>query len=187
MILTDREIKISLNRGIIIIDPPPQEIAFSSTTVDLKLDPILTEYKKVQGGVETVIDPGHADFQGEKTIAALSNSIDISKGDGYSLQPNKLILGWTQETVNLRIDSRLAARVEGKSSLARLGLGVHVTAPIIHSGFKGRIRLEIINHGALPIRLRPGMRICQLVFEATLGTPDAGYSGQFLNQSQDMI
>jgi dCTP deaminase len=94
-----------------------------------------------------------------------------------------LVLGWTREYVDLKTDARLAGRVEGKSSLARLGLGVHITAPTIHSGFKGRIRLEIINHGDVPIRLRSGMRICQLILETTLGTPERGYRGQFLGQS----
>ena len=60
------------------------------------------------------------------------------------------MLGWTAEYVELPIDSRIAARVEGKSSLARLGLGVHITAPTIHAGFPGQIRLEIVNHGHLP-------------------------------------
>ncbi|MBZ0230531.1 MAG: dCTP deaminase, partial [Bauldia sp.] len=87
------------------------------------------------------------------------------------------------EYIDLKTDSRLAGRVEGKSSLARLGLGIHLTAPTIHSGFKGRIRLEMVNHGAMPIKLRAGMRICQLIFETTLGTPQRGYSGQFLGQS----
>src|SRR6202034_2954534 len=92
----------------------------------------------------------------------------VIPADGYSLVPKKLILGWSAEYIDLRNDARLAARVEGKSSLARLGLGVHVTAPTIHAGFDGRIRLEIINHGLIPIRLRAGMRICQLIFEQTL-------------------
>ena len=77
---------------------------------------------------------------------------------------------------------RLAARVEGKSSLARLGLAVHVTAPTIHAGFDGHTQLEIINHGGVPIRLRTGMRIYQLIFEQTLGTPVKGYSGRFSGQ-----
>jgi dCTP deaminase len=85
--------------------------------------------------------------------------------------------------VNLPYDSRLAARVEGKSSLARLGLGVHITAPTIHAGFEGQIRLELINHGRLPITVKPGMRICQLIFEQTLGTPQRGYHGQFSGQT----
>jgi dCTP deaminase len=87
----------------------------------------------------------------------------------------------TREYVNLK-EARLGARVEGKSSLARIGLSIHVTAPTIHAGFEGRIRLEIMNHGILPIRLKPEMRICQLILEQTVGTPDKGYQGQFRGQ-----
>lgn len=92
-------------------------------------------------------------------------------------------MAWTKERVSLHLHAKIAARVEGKSSLARLGIGVHVTAPTIHAGFKGQIRLEMINHGRIPLRLRPGMKICQLIFEQTLGTPSAGYSGRFQDQS----
>jgi dCTP deaminase len=76
-----------------------------------------------------------------------------------------------------------AARVEGKSSLARLGLGVHITAPTIHAGFDGQIRLELVNHGHFPITIKSGMRVCQLIFEQTLGTPERGYKGQFSGQT----
>jgi dCTP deaminase len=93
-----------------------------------------------------------------------------------------LVLGWTKERVHLKSSARVAARVEGKSSLARLGLAVHVTAPTIHSGFNGQIQLEIINLGPLPIRLRADMAICQLIFEQTLGFPEKGYGGQFHGQ-----
>jgi deoxycytidine triphosphate deaminase len=105
--------------------------------------------------------------------------------EGYVLYRNKLILGFTKEYVDLRLDTKYAARVEGKSSLARLGLSVHITAPTIHSGFDGCVRLEIVNHGPLPIRLRSGMSICQLIFEQTLGTPDKGYNGQFAGQKSE--
>jgi dCTP deaminase len=73
--------------------------------------------------------------------------------------------------------------VEGKSSLARLGLAIHVTAPTIHGGFSGNIQLEVINYGPLPIKLRPGMKICQLIFEQTLGVPEKLYQGQFKGQA----
>jgi dCTP deaminase len=72
--------------------------------------------------------------------------------------------------------------VEGKSSLARIGLGVHVTAPTIHAGFEGLITLEIKNHGTAAIRLRPGMPICQLIFESVFGTPSVVLEGIFQNQ-----
>lgn len=182
MILTDREIQIAIERELIKIDPRPTEKAFSSTSVDLTLDPSLTKFKKPKAGVETVLDPNHIDFSPESSLADLTELIEIPR-DGYALPPQTLVLGWTREYVDLKTDARLAGRVEGKSSLARLGLGVHITAPTIHSGFNGRIRLEMINHGVMAIKLRPEMRICQLIFEATLGTPERGYKGQFSGQT----
>jgi dCTP deaminase len=182
LILTDREITISLERGLINIDPRPRENYFSSTSVDLTLDPILARFIATSGGIDITLDPSHADFRAEEALTKLTESITISS-DGFSMAPKTLILGWTKEYVDLKTETRLAARVEGKSSLARFGLGVHVTAPTIHAGFSGRIRLEIINHGTLPIRLRESMRICQLIFETTLGTPDRGYRGQFQGQT----
>jgi dCTP deaminase len=65
-----------------------------------------------------------------------------------------------------------------------LGIAVHITAPTIHAGFKGSIQLEICNHGPLTVRLSHGMRVCQLIFEQTLGTPEKGYQGQFYEQGQ---
>ena len=94
------------------------------------------------------------------------------------------MLGWTHETVELPNASRIAARVEGKSSLARLAIGIYITAPTIHAGFKGPIQLEIWNHGPLRVKLMSGMRVCQLIFEQTLGTPEKGYSGQFFAQAK---
>jgi dCTP deaminase len=92
------------------------------------------------------------------------------------------LLGWTKETVELPLSSRLAARVEGKSALARIGLGVHITAPTVHAGFRGSIQLEMVNFGNHDIILDQGMRICQLIFEQTVGTPEKGYAGQFAGQ-----
>ncbi len=167
---------------MIRIDPRPTEKAFSSTSVDLTLDPSLTRFKTQRGGVETILDPKHVDFSPENSLADLTEVIEIP-ADGLPLPCKTLFLAWTREYVDLKKDARLAVRVEGKSSLARLGLGVHITAPTIHSGFNGRIRLEVINHGSLPIKLRSGMRICQLIFEVTLGTPERGYKGQFSGQT----
>jgi len=104
-----------------------------------------------------------------------------------------MVMLWSREdlysdgqknNVELPTDSRVAARVEGKSSLARLGIGIHITAPTIHAGFSGPIQLEICNHGFLRVRLIPGMPVCQLIFEQTLGTPEKGYKGQFLGQTK---
>jgi dCTP deaminase len=102
------------------------------------------------------------------------------------------VLGWTVEKLCFPHTSKLAARVEGKSGLARIGLGVHVTAPTIHAGFgfdptKPRyrgspIRLEMWNAGPLEIILTRGMPICQLIIEEVHGTPEAGYSGTYVVQ-----
>ena len=91
--------------------------------------------------------------------------------------------------VQLRLDARLAARVEGKSSLARLGVGVHVTAPTIHAGFGYNpnvpdnpglpIQLEIFNVGNQTIVLDVGMPICQLILEEVREVPTKGYQGRF--------
>jgi dCTP deaminase len=182
MILTDREIKIAIDRGLISIEPPPSDdVLYTSTALDLRLDSRLRIYDPEIKGVDVVIDPSQPGFNADATITALSHPETIV-GDGFNLKPRILILAWTIEYVTIPTNARLAARVEGKSSLARLGLGIHVTAPTIHAGFKGQIQLEIVNHGPRPIRLRTGMRICQLIFETTLGTPEKGYQGQFAGQ-----
>jgi dCTP deaminase len=184
MILTDREIKIAIARGLIRIDPEPDhDVAFTSTAVDLTLDPQIRVFKDHPIGVVPTIDPSTPGFNSTDAISGLTDKKKIPEA-GYQLQPNRLILAWTKEYIELSIVTRIAARVEGRSSLARLGLGVHITAPTIHAGFEGPIQLEMINHGVAPILLRPGMRICQLIFETTLGTPEKGYKGQFLKQAK---
>jgi deoxycytidine triphosphate deaminase len=102
---------------------------------------------------------------------------------------DSFVLAWSLEKIRIPHSSRICARVEGKSSLARIGLGVHVTAPTIHAGFGigqdsdgDALRLEIWNVGPLPIELRYEMRICQLIFEEVHGVPLKGYGGQFLDQ-----
>ena len=188
MILTDREIQIYIRRKLITIDPEPnRETAYQSTAVDLCLDAIISTFKNPSAtapGIQqsTLVNPDDPNFKADTALKALTENIDIEEnGKGYPLEQGKLILGWTKEYIDLK-QSRLAARVEGKSSLARFGLAIHVTAPTIHAGFQGRIRLEIVNHGQFPILLRGGMRICQLIFEQTFGTPDKDYQGQFVGQ-----
>jgi dCTP deaminase len=97
------------------------------------------------------------------------------------------VLGWAEQKVRLPHPARIAARVEGKSGLAHLGLGVHVTALTIRSGFGASddadyqgnpVRLEIWNAGQLDIKLHKGMRICQMIFESVDGTPEKGYAGR---------
>ena len=181
MIWTDREIKLALGKKTLIIEPLPAEGAFASTSVDLTLDPILSEFRKTE--TDRFFDPGRSGYSLDKILAENTERVEIKEGIRYEIVPGKLVLAWSAEYIDLRPSPRLAARVEGKSSLGRLGLGVHITAPTIHAGFNGRIRLEMMNHGQIPIQLRAGMKICQLIFEQTLGTPEKGYSGVFSGQN----
>jgi dCTP deaminase len=183
VILTDREIKNSLASRLIEISPLPAPDAYSSTSVDLKLGPKIRVFRERTVGVTAAIDPTVPGYSVVKLIERETEQIDISDS-GYVLPGKTLVLGWTLESIALHERGRVAARVEGKSSLARIGLAVHVTAPTIHAGFKApSIQLEIVNHGPLPIKLSQGMPICQLIFEQTLGMPDKAYQGQFMGQS----
>ncbi|MBI1207383.1 MAG: dCTP deaminase [Azospirillum sp.] len=177
MILTDREIQIALHTGQITIDPKPGESAFASTSVDLCLGDKAKRWKSAAG---VPIRPGQPGFSYLQVADILCHEVEAAPD--FILKHSDVLLGWTQEVISLPIQSRLAARVEGKSSLARLGIGIHVTAPTIHAGFQGQIQLEIVNHGPHEIWLSPGMRICQLIFEMTTGTPEKGYQGIFANQ-----
>jgi dCTP deaminase len=186
LILTDREIQIALDRQLIKIEPTPDGEAFTSSAVDLRLDPVIWIVKQPSSALENVINPRAENFNAEEVMRGLSDEHTIGSA-GFPLEPKKLALAWTKEYVEMKTETRIAARVEGKSSLSRLGLVVHMTAPTIHAGFEGRIRLEMMNHGAVPIRLWPGMRVCQLIFETTLGTAERGYKGQFAGQTPEVL
>ena len=186
MILTDREIQIAIEQNLIFIDPVPSADAFSSTSVDLTLYPTISVFSSATDGLNLEVDPGAEGFQPAKVLSKLTNGTEVP-ADGYRLDPGNLILAWTAEKVALDLRAKIAARVEGKSSLARFGIAVHITAPTIHAGFKGLIQLEMINHGRVPLRLRSGMKICQLIFEQTLGTPAKGYSGRFQEQDVNLL
>ena len=98
----------------------------------------------------------------------------------YRLEPRHLVLGKTLEHVTL--PSHLAARIEGKSSLARFGLSVHITAPTVMAGFQGRLVLEIYNSGPFRIQLSHGMKIAQLILEQVSLPPLRDHRGQFQYQ-----
>ena len=143
MILTDREIKLSIQHRIIDIEPEPIPLSYSSTAVDLTLDENLAEFEEETGGLEQAVNPSHPDFKPEITLSKITKVKVIHSIDGFLLKPNRLMLGWTREYIKLANHNRISAWIEGKSSLARFGLGVHITAPTIHAGFEGSVRLEM--------------------------------------------
>jgi dCTP deaminase len=192
MILSDREIRAALDRGAVVIDPLPAAKAWSSTAVDLTLDHELRKWiSPSDESVEASVCPANPRYNFTALVTRHTETAELTDSY-YDLKPNEFILGWTIERIKLPHRSRIAARVEGKSSLARLGMGIHITAPTIHAGFgydpnspqdKGNpIQLEIWNVGQLTIRLVAGMPICQLIFEEVHGTPEKGYQGQFTHQ-----
>lgn len=206
MILCDREVEAALEQKRILIIPRPDPKFLDSTTVDLTLADSLDqwEFPKPVGGLghrENRFCPGVLDFKFSAIEKDYTKNVPIPD-DGYLLHPSfqsteetgprHFILGWTHERIYLPHTSRLCARVEGKSSLGRMGLGVHITAPTIHAGFGhndndpdehgARLRLEIWNIGPLPIMLAKGMRICQLIIEEVREVPLAGYAGSFNRQ-----
>jgi dCTP deaminase len=175
VILTDREIQLALENKQIEITPLPDDSAFSSTSLDLTLAEPADVWQKMPGQPIRPAVKGYNYNQLQKRKDRISLN-------GFTFAPGMFLLAWTAETVFLPYTSRLAARVEGKSSLARLGIGVHLTAPTIHAGFRGQIQLEMSNLGQNEIILDVGMRICQLIFEVSLGTPAKGYAGGFVGQ-----
>jgi dCTP deaminase len=165
LILTDREIQVAIETSQIVVKPLPDASCFSSTSLDLKLSQSIQVWKaSIGAGVkQEIVEPGAKGYSFTEFAKKFSESRNIS-AKGHVLEPGGFILGWTKEEVELPINSRIAARVEGKSSLARLGVGIHITAPTIHAGFKGSIQLEICNHGRFRVRLVSGMPVCQLIF-----------------------
>lgn len=187
MILSDREIKAALARGAFHIAPELRTDLLTSTALDLTLDGQLNRWEIRDIGDGIAFDPAGPHYDYDELVKRYSRPIAIPP-EGLVVAPKDFHLGWTIERIKLPYPSRIAARVEGKSGLARLGLGVHVTAPTIHAGFGAKekdptypgspIQLVIWNFATVPIRLRKGMLICQLIFEIVDGTPEKGYVGR---------
>ena len=151
MLLSDRDIRSCVDSGRVRLEPwDPQMIQPSS--VDVHLDRF---FRLFNNHKYPVIDP--AADQPE-----LTRLVDVSAQGSLILHPGEFVLGSTYEKVTLADD--VAARLEGKSSLGRLGLLTHSTAGFIDPGFSGHVTLELSNTATLPIVLYPGMKVGQLCF-----------------------
>lgn len=159
-ILSDKTIKEYLEEGKIVIDPLKDEQQIQPSSVDMRLGDEFKVFKVIR---KPYIDP-----KDEEDIAEYMESNTVPEGEAFIIHPNEFALATTQEYVKVPDD--LVARVEGRSSMGRLGVTMHVTAGYVDPGFEGRITLEISNIGAMPVALYPGQRVCQLVFE-TMTTP----------------
>ncbi|MCS3781387.1 dCTP deaminase [Tsukamurella ocularis] len=149
MLLSDRDIRAHVESGRLGIDPfDPQMVQPSS--VDVRLDGLFRVFNNTR---YTHIDPKQRQDE-------LTTLVEPDEGEPFVLHPGEFVLGSTLEVCSLPDD--LAGRLEGKSSLGRLGLLTHSTAGFIDPGFSGHITLELSNVANLPITLWPGMKIGQL-------------------------
>lgn len=174
MILSDLQIREALETGDLAIAPfDVGRGAIQPASIDLRLGPTISDpgTNPVEG---IYVDPNKLDVS--SFIRSQSETRDISR-EPLFLHPRQFVIGATLEHVTL--STRLGARVDGKSRLARLGVGVHITAPKIDPGFSNYITLEIFNLGPWTIMLQNEMEICSLVLEP-LGQPALrGYDGTF--------
>ncbi len=179
MILSDRDIKKALESGRVKIDVPAGEYLqhVHASSMDLRLG---STFKLYEHSKFAVLDPKRPE-----TFHGLMRTIVVAEGESYIVQPGEFVLGVTQETITLPDD--LVARVEGRSSLGRLGIIVHSTAGFVDPGFSGTITLEISNLNRMPVALYPGMRICQLAFEVMSSAAETPYNKKPFSKYQNQV
>jgi dCTP deaminase len=149
VLLSDRDLKAAIDDGRLVIDPYDPAMVQPSS-IDVRLD---RYFRVFENHRYPHIDP--AEQQDE-----LTRMVETTAGEPFILHPGEFVLGSTYETITLADD--IASRLEGKSSLGRLGLLTHSTAGFIDPGFSGHVTLELSNVATLPIKLWPGMKIGQV-------------------------
>ena len=151
MLLSDKDIKAELESGRVKLDPLDLSMV-QPASVDIRLDRF---FRTFENHKYQFIDPAQEQD-------GLTRAVEVQPNEPFVLHPGEFVLGSTYEVVSLPDD--IAARVEGKSSLGRLGLLTHATAGFIDPGFTGHVTLELSNVANLPVTLWPGMKIGQLCF-----------------------
>ena len=149
MLLSDRDIKAEVAAGRIGLEPYAVELVQPSS-IDVRLDRF---FRVFNNHLYTHIDPSIPQDD-------LTAQVEVIDGEAFVLHPGEFVLASTLEVITL--GDQLAGRLEGKSSLGRLGLLTHSTAGFIDPGFSGHVTLELSNVANLPIKLWPGMKIGQL-------------------------
>lgn len=171
MRLSDTDIISKINSGDIIIYPKPKKICFGSFSVDVSLGNVFSVFRKnkkcyldlsVESGCDEIMDETM-----EKII--------VTGDEKFFLNPGDFALGITMERVTLA--NHIVGWLDGRSSLARLGLTIHMTAHSVDPGWDGHITFEFFNAGRMPLALKPGMRIGALSFEL-LSTPTSNPYGK---------
>ena len=176
MVLSDVDIRRYIEEGKIRISPelPPEQLG--SCSVDFRLG---SEFSIFEHSRHAFID-----VREKSAIQDLMRTVHVKEGEPFVLQPREFALAITQET--LELDDDVLGRLEGRSSLGRIGIIVHGTAGLFDPGWRGKATLELSNLGIMPVALYPGMRICSFTFEqlsSPVSTPyykklNNKYSGQ---------
>lgn len=169
MILSDGDIKKALKEKRIEITPTPDfSTQLGSCSIDLRLG---DTFRVFEHSKYSFIDPSKKDFSNE-----ITREIKIKKGDVFMMQPGDFVLAVTLEKVKIPPD--LMGRLEGRSSLGRLGIVVHSTASIFDPGWDGKPVLELGNLGRMAVSLTVGMRICAMTFEELSSPAETPYTSK---------
>lgn len=178
MILSDRDILQKIEDQQIVVESPchtwKEQVHASS--MDLRLGNFFKVYKNNEF---EVLDPTKMQEQ-DNTIL-----YERKKGEAFIIHPGDFVLGVTLEKITL--PNNIVARVEGRSSLGRLGIVVHSTAGFVDAGFSGTITLEISNLNRIPVALYPEMRVCQLAFERMTSPALVPYGEKKCSKYQNQI
>ncbi|MBF0425307.1 MAG: dCTP deaminase [Magnetococcales bacterium] len=160
MRLSDVDILEKLRGGQIVIDPPPTEACIGSFSIDVRLGDRFQIFQPPQTPYLDLADPGGA----YALKAGTMQEVVVEPGGRFFLHPGAFALGVTVERIRLAHD--IVGWLDGRSSLARVGLMVHMTAHAIDPGWDGRVTFEFFNAGHLPLALKPGIRIGAISFES---------------------
>ena len=162
MVLSDVDIKRYIQQGKIRVSPELPIEQFGSCSVDFRLG---NEFSIFEHSRHAFID-----LRDRRALEDIMRTVHVKDGDPFVLQPREFALAITQEC--LELDDDVLGRLEGRSSLGRIGIIVHGTAGLFDPGWSGRATLELSNLGIMPVALYPGMRICSFTFEQ-LTTPSS--------------
>ncbi len=172
MILSDRSLREAIAAGRLVIDPLDDD-AIQPSSIDVRLDNRFRVFYTAR----------HPYIDVKQPMEDLTELVEVKPDEAFILHPGEFVLGSTLERVALPDD--LVARLEGKSSLGRLGLLIHSTAGYVDPGWDGYLTLELSNVANLPITLYPGMKIGQISFfqlttpaETPYGSAGNKYQGQ---------
>lgn len=174
MRLCDKDIKQYLQQQKIIITPSPEDKMISGVTVDMRLG---NKFRVFEAHAAPYIDLSGPKEEVQQALnSVMSDEIEVGEDKPFILHPGELALAITHESVTL--PANIVGWLDGRSSLARLGLMVHVTAHRIDPGWSGNIVLEFFNSGKLPLALRPMMKIGALSFEVMSDYAEKPYNAR---------